>query len=190
MSSRTILIAIVIAAMAVVLAFLGYKSRKTKVFPIIEVSLSEQSRIILIDSMSEEQLKDAITEFVQMYSTSGEVETPNILKEGEGYRLVFSSSVDFELFCWWVNYLVFSDKSKQEIYSVRGWYPFGEVTRDGQKYEFSDKTILLYIPKDDELYDDIYMISPEGKHYQWRFDSNVKEIASRGEKYQDIPNTL
>ena len=190
MYSRTILIVIVIAVLAIVLAFLGYKSRKTKDFPIIEVSLSEQSRVILIDSMSEEQLKDAITEFVQMYSPSGEVEIPNVLKEGEGYRLTFSSHVDFELFCWWVNYLVFSDKSRQEIYSVRGWYPFGEVTMNGQPHEFSSKTILLYIPKDDELYNDIYMITPEGKHYQWRFDSNVKEIAPRGEKYQDIPNTL
>ena len=140
--------------------------------------------------MSESQLMDAVTEFVQMYSASGEVEKPGIERDGEEYRLTFSPSVDFELFCWWVNYLVFSDKNKQEIYSVRGWYPFGEVTMNGQPHEFSGKTILLYVPKDDELYDDIYMITPEGKHYQWVFDRGVRTIAPRNEQYQPLPDSI
>lgn len=190
MFSRVTLTVIIIAILAIALVIFLFVSRKTKNVHIVEVSQSEQPRVILIDAMSEYQLKDAIAEFVKMYSPSGEVEIPNVLKEGEGYRLTFSSHVDFELFCWWVNYLVFSDKSRQEIYSVRGWYPFGEVTMNGQPHEFSSKTILLYIPKDDELYNDIYMITPEGKHYQWRFDSVVKEISPRGEQYQNIPPTL
>lgn len=190
MFSRVTLTVIIIAVLAIALVIFLFVSRKTKNVHIVEVSQSEQPRVILIDAMSEYQLKDAIAEFVKMYSPSGEVEIPNVLKEGEGYRLTFSSHVDFELFCWWVNYLVFSDKSRQEIYSVRGWYPFGDVTMNGQPHEFSSKTILLYIPKDDELYNDIYMITPEGKHYQWRFDSVVKEFSPRGEQYQNIPPTL
>ena len=70
-------------------------------------------RIIRVKSMSPQKLDEAFSELRKMYDSDGEFITPDVVWNGDSPTLIFTKPVDFWMFCWWVNYLVYSEKGKR-----------------------------------------------------------------------------
>ena len=152
---------LLLAFLAIVCLFMS-RHKKDKSGEFKEISTTDKLRTIRLFDMDETQLQKAIDEFIEMY---GDVELPDINPLGESFLLTFKASTDYVTLCYWVNYLVYSDESKQRRFSVLGWYPFGEVTLNGEKQLFINQTVMLYVEEDDNDYDNVRFVTPNGNHY-------------------------
>ena len=183
---------IILAVIAVVCLFFARRKKNSSSGTFKELTKSPAQPIILIHDIDKETLKEAYDRF----SDISEQEVTSIEPEDNGFRLTFTPETDYIAFCYWVNYLVYSDEEKQKRYSVYGWYPFGEVEINGEKQPFSNQTVMMYVDKDDTEHDNISFVTPDGNHYLQPFaiSNNLKKITSDGspsggsESYRPCPN--
>ena len=169
--------------------FLSYSSRKKKSNTgiLLEKSFSNSECIIRTYDMSREELENAIEKFLTVYSEQIEEDKPKISKEGDTFKLSFGLKNDFLMMSFWVNYLVYSDESKECRFTVRGWYTFGEATNNGVVQPFSNQTVMLYVDKDDKDFDNVNFVTPDGKQYHYSFADNggLTAIESGSEEYKN-----
>ena len=183
---------IILAVIAVVCLFFARRKKNSSSGTFKELTKSPVQPVILIHDIDKETLKEAYDRF----SDISEQEVTSIEPEDNGFRLTFTPETDYIAFCYWVNYLVYSDEEKQKRYSVYGWYPFGEVEIKGEKQPFSNQTVMMYVDKDDTEHDNISFVTPDGNHYLQPFAifNNLKKITSDGspsggsESYCPCPN--
>ena len=183
---------IIMAVIAVVCLYFARRKKNGGSGTFKELTKSPVQPVILIHDIDKESLKEAYDHF----SDISEQEVISIEPEDNGFRLTFTPETDYIAFCYWVNYLVYSDEEKQKRYSVYGWYPFGEVEIKGEKQPFSNQTVMMYVDKDDTDHDNISFVTPDGSHYLQPFAifNNLKKITSDGspsggsESYRPCPN--
>ena len=176
---------LIMAAIAAVCLILARRKKNGNNGTFKELTMSPTERVILIYDIDKETLKEAYDHF----SDISEQEVSSIEPEGNGFRLTFTPETDYIAFCYWVNYLVYSDEEKQKRYTVYGWYPFGEVEINGEKQPFSNQTVMMYVDKDDTDHDNISFVTPDGSHYLQPFAifNNLKPIDGGSETYQPCP---
>ena len=139
-----------------------------------EMTTSDIERVICVYDMDSTHLQKTINDFLTMYSEDGDIERPSVSQENGVFKLTFSSALDYLHMCFWVNYLVYSDENQQQRFTVRGWYTFGEAQRKDEVMPFSHQTVMLYVDKADEAYDNISFVTPDGTHYLQPFAANKK----------------
>ena len=180
---------LLLAAIAVACLYFARRGKKEDDSgDFVEKTKVDAERVVCVYDMDDERLQNAIDEFVNMYSDNGDVERPTVRHEGTVYRLSFSSKVDYITMCYWVNYIVYSDEKQLQRFTVRGWYPFGEVLINGEAMPFSNQTVMLYVDKDDKECDNISFVTPDGKHYLQPFaiSGNLKPLDHGSESYQEM----
>ena len=177
---------IILAVIAVVCLYFARRKKNGGSGTFKELTKSPTQPVILIHDIDKETLKEAYDRF----SDISEQEVTSIEPEDNGFRLTFTPETDYIAFCYWVNYLVYSDEEKQKRYSVYGWYPFGEVEIKGEKQPFSNQTVMMYVDKDDTEHDNISFVTPDGNHYLQPFAifNNLKPIVGGSESYRPCPN--
>lgn len=180
---------LLLALLAGVFLLLSRKKSTTKKESLVEATTVEQERVICVYDITEVQIDEVVDEFVNMYSENGDVEKPTIRQEGDHYRLTFSSKLDYISMCYWVNYLTYSDESRQTVYKVRGWYPFGKVQYGQEPVPFSNQTVMFFVDKDDKEYDNVSFVTPDGIHYLQPFAiaDNLSRMDDCTEKYIPLP---
>ncbi len=156
---------------------------------LVEKSTVDSMRVICVYDMDAKKLSDTVDEFMGLYSDNGDVERPAVSQEGDTLRLTFTSSENYISICYWVNYLVYADEDRKHRYTVRGWYPFGDVELNGERLPFSNQTVMLYVDKDDRTYDNVSLVTPDGSHYLQPFaiTGNLRAQKDDGEGYQPMP---
>lgn len=176
---------LILAAIAAVCLFFARRGKNNSSGSIKELTMSPAERIIRIYDIDKETLKEAYEHF----SDISEQEISSIEAEDGGFRLTFTPETDYISFCYWVNFLVYSDEEKQKRYKVYGWYPFGDVEINGVKQPFSNQTVMMYVDKDDTDHDNISFVTPDGSHYLQPFaiSNNLKPIPGGNESYQPCP---
>lgn len=176
---------LILAAIAAVCLILARRNKNGNSGTFKELTKSPDQPVILIHDIDEETLKEAYDHF----SDVSEQEVLSVEPEDNGFRLLFTPETDYISFCYWVNYLVYSDEEKQKRYTVYGWYPFGEVEINGENQPFSNQTVMMYVDKDDTDHDNISFVTPGGNHYLQPFAifNNLKPIDGGSESYQPCP---
>ena len=176
---------LILAAIAAVCLFFARRGKNNSSGSIKELTMSPAERIIRIYDIDKETLKEAYEHF----SDISEQEISSIEPDGNGFLLTFTPETDYIAFCYWVNFLVYSDEEKQKRYKVYGWYPFGDVEINGVKQPFSNQTVMMYVDKDDTDHDNISFVTPDGNHYLQPFaiSNNLKPIPGGNESYQPCP---
>ena len=179
----TVLFSIILLIVRVVKKVIGNKNGGND---FKELTNTQTSRFIYAYDIDEHTLQEAVDNFIHLYSDKGDIERPAIDQEDECIRLTFSPNVDYISLCYWVNYLVHADESKQHRYLVRGWYPFGEVQINGTRQPFSNQIVMLYVDKNDTGHDNISFVTPDGKHYLQPFaiGNNLKPQDDGSDTYR------
>ena len=176
---------LILAAIAAVCLYFARRKKNNSSGSIKELTMSPAERIIRIYDIDKETLKEAYEHF----SDISEQEISSIEPDGNGFLLTFTPETDYIAFCYWVNFLVYSDEEKQKRYKVYGWYSFGDVEINGVKQPFSNQTVMMYVDKDDTDHDNISFVTPDGNHYLQPFaiSNNLKPIPGGNESYQPCP---
>ncbi|MCR5589058.1 MAG: hypothetical protein K6F72_05545 [Bacteroidales bacterium] len=177
---------ILAAIAAVFLIFARKKSCGGK--ELVEKTKAGGERVICVYDMDKERLQNTIDEFIGLYSDNGDVERPKVKSDGKVFRLFFSPALGYVSMCYWVNYLVYADESRKSRYTVRGWYPFGEVLQNEELLTISNQTVMLYVDKDDRTYDNVSLVTPDGHHYLQPFAvaGNLRPVAKGSEDYRPV----
>ena len=178
--STTVLLLVLVA----LFVFYLYKKKATSSSDFKELTMSPSERVIRVYSMDKEQLEKAIEDF----SNISDNLISSISREDDTFRITFKPTTGYIDFCYWVNYLVYSDEEKNQRYKVYGWYPFGEVEINGEKQPFSNQTVMMYVDKDDTEHDNISFVTPDGRYYLQPFaiGNNLKPRDTGTENYSTI----
>lgn len=124
---------------------------------------------IIHATMTREEIDRAIDDFMDMYSTEeNPVQRPVVSQDADGYTLTLPSTINYDLFCFWVNYLVYSDKNKRFNKQVTAWY---EVPQDakGAWSQFAGETLKFFIPESDDEFDNVYFTTKDNRCYKQEF---------------------
>ena len=139
--------------------------------------------------MTENELRDAINAFIEMYEEdmSKNFAAPEIKKGDEGFFLVFEPTLDYRGFCFWVNYLIYSDKNKRHNNDIIGWYEVGNANNN---HPLSNKMLMLFIPESDNEFDNVYLVDDSNKCYiqEFSFNENIIPLKRSIIRYQEIPD--
>ena len=154
----------------------------------IEESAPQGQRVVLAKNMTENELRDAIKAFIEMYKEdiSKNYVEPEIKKGDDGFFLVFEPTLDYRGFCFWVNYLIYSDKNKRHNNDITGWYEVGNTSNN---HPLSNKVLMLFIPESDNEFDNVYLVDNFNNCYKQEFNLDEKIIPLNELiiRYKEIP---
>lgn len=127
-------------------------------------------------AMSREELDRAIDEFVEIYSTEEKaVQRPTVTQDVEGYTLTLPSTIGYNMFCYWLNHLVYFDEEKRFNKQVTGWYEVPEDAEGAWK-PFAGETLKCFIPESDDDYDDVYFTTKDNRCFRQEMDGPLKPV--------------
>ena len=144
---------------------------------------------IFVTNMTKEELLRAIEDFMRIYTQGGHPYTrPAIEEKSQGFLLTFDENIDYFDFCFWVNYLVYSDKAVRHNDHVTGWLQVKDVENENLSI-FAHQTLMLYIPSSDSEYDNVYFTTSDGKCFKQEFSNTqlLEEQTTVLKQYRTIP---
>lgn len=151
---------------------------------------ADGTRIIVV-SMTEKEINQAIDVFMRSYENSVTVDPvrPVMTREDGAFLLQFPNSTPYNLFCFWVNYIVYSNKEKRYNNNVLGWYEVG-ADAVGVWSQFAGQRLMFFIPGSDTEFDNVYFTTEDNQCFKQEFayrarlvklkNSPVKYIAPIG----------
>lgn len=133
-------------------------------------------REIAITGWSEERLHKAVEGFIHLYGQKGSpVPTPAIRSEEGHLVLVLPDDTEYDLFCYWVNHLVYSDKEQRFNDNVTGWF---EVAPDaeGSWKPFAHQTLMFFIPEADREFDNVFFLTEDERCFKQEFANKASLV--------------
>ena len=141
-----IILALIIVAIIILYIIHWWKKRTGQWITTMNHLIKDETWVgkrVIHAAMSREELDRAIGEFVEMYSTEEKsVQHPTVTQDAEGYTLTLPSTIGYNLFCYWVNHLVYFDEKKRFNKQVTAWYEVPEDAEGAWK-PFAGKTLQL-----------------------------------------------
>lgn len=164
------------------LAVIGYFSirAKLKSFDMpAELDTSKlipNNKIILVGNVSIEELKGFAAAFCKQYNEDGLSVKMQLVVTNDGRMvLVFPHDIDFDLFCFAVNYLRYpvSDDNVNPV--VIGWGIFFSY-QGWLKRFFKGDDLMVFVADDDTQYDEVVVVESNGKVWLNSFADRSKKI--------------
>ena len=138
--------------------------------------------------MSETKVNACVADMERMYGQDGDLVKPRVSFDGDYAFLSFDTPIDWMMFCYWVNYLTYSDKGK--IFETVGWYPMSVLkSQDEMSLQLAGRTLMLFIPSSDTEYDNVYLTTPEGKCFKQPFAGFARIVLADSvhRQYEPMP---
>nr|WP_299169027.1 hypothetical protein [uncultured Allomuricauda sp.] len=159
--NRTLIIIIAVAAVALLIksCLPSVKSSRPNqnLLPVEEVI---NDKLISIKSLKKKDLEKAIEQFCNMYNQEGFRALPRLFTIGEDeFVVTFPYDIDFATFCVFVNYLHYPNNIEYSPV-IRGWTTTKE-TEEWVQRPIDNKKVMLFIPKSDDEYDNVYLTTEE-----------------------------
>ena len=124
---------------------------------------------IILAKMSEGEVQTAIKDFIKLCADHGDhIASPVVTKNEDGYVLRLPDSTTYDLFCYWVNYIVYSNKTKRYNDSVVGWYEVPALPLGVWK-PFAGQKLMFFIPATDNEFDNVYFTTKDSLCYKQEF---------------------
>ena len=187
---KGVIIVIVALVFAVIILFFRHKSssgQKQKATTTMNRLLSDETstglRVIEV-TMTEEEVNNAVDGFVKLNSNhNSSVERPMIQQKGDSFLLVFPDNTKYDQFCFWVNYVVYSNRAKRYNDNVIGWYEVGAEAA-GAWSPFVGQKLMFFIPASDDEFDNVYFTTEDNRCYKQQFAFRASLI-EQGEVYKE-----
>nr|WP_299168763.1 hypothetical protein [uncultured Allomuricauda sp.] len=153
------MIAIVAMALVIKSCLPSSKSNRPSgdVLPANEIP---NDKLISVKNVMKQDLEKAIEQFCDMYNQDSFRALPRlfILEEDE-FVVTFPYDIDFATFCVFMNYLHYPNDIEYNP-SIRGWTTTKE-TEEWVQRPIDNKKVMLFIPKSDDEYDNVYLTTEE-----------------------------
>lgn len=184
------LVVIPTALIALLLYYWPFSKKQKNALDNIEEEAPNSYSLILVQNMGENEINDAIESFNKMGKEEDEnfeYYTPEIKNCGNNFMLLFSPIINYRDFCFWVNYLIYSDKNKRHNNDITGWYEVGNTKNN---HPLSNKIIMLFIPENDKEFDNVYLVDNFNNCYKQEFalDEKIIPIDESIIRYKERPD--
>jgi hypothetical protein len=129
------------------------------------------NKIILVDNVEYNLIKQAVQDFTDMYDNPEQFELKPISKlykpQEDQTLIIFPYNIDFEIFCYLINYIKYPIDLKYKA-NVLAWTT---TKPDDPKIisEVSNRNVMLYIDPNDIEYDNVMLIAENEQTYKIRF---------------------
>ena len=184
------LVVIPTALIALLFYYWPFSKKLKNALDNIEEEAPSSYSLILVQNMSEKEINEAIESFNKTgKEEDGNFEnyTPEIKTCGKDFMLLFTPTINYRDFCFWVNYLVYSNKNKRHNNNITGWYEVGNTTNN---HPLSNKILMLFIPESDNEFDNVYLVDNFNNCYKQEFalDEKIIPIDESIIRYKERPN--
>ena len=189
------LIVCIIAILAVA-AIMIYNRRKslppgtTVMDALLTDEVHAGQRIIQTVGMTDDEVRCAIRDYQKLCAEEGEeTEKPVITTSQDTITLRLPNGLSYNSFCYWVNYIVYSNKAKRYNENVTGWYEV-PATAQGAWKPFAGQALMFFIPSTDEEFDNVYFTDHFGHCYKQEFANwaNLILLEKSIRRYQPLPS--
>ena len=147
-------------------------------------------RVIMTKQMNRAEIENAIEGFIKLNEENGSsIARPTVEpKDNDTFLISFPTSTTYDLFCYWVNYFVYSNREKRYNNHVTGWYEVGAEAK-GVWTPFANQTWMFYIPATDTEYDNVYITTESGTCYKQEFSQKAHLVQQKTvhRDYSDTP---
>lgn len=183
MHINPILLAILFVTAVALILWMNRSNRKVsadciKTFPCPQDQTPGGLKLIRIRGIDPALLEKVVKEFIEGYELERAPQVRH--EEGESF-LVADSDMPYMTFCFLVNFLRYCDKDRK--YDVTGWYSMQVNRDDGDGLNLSHQTLMLYIPDEDDEFDNVFFVAPDGRFFKQPFYGRaVLELLSRAHR--------
>lgn len=147
-------------------------------------------RVIMATQMSKAEVENAIEGFTKLNTEDGSSVVKPLVRQvdGDTFLMSFPNSTDYALFCYWVNYFVYSNKDKKYNSNVTGWYEVAAEAK-GLWEPFAKQKLMFYVPESDTEYDNVYFTTETNVCYKQKFTGKASLIQQNTvyKTYVDMP---
>lgn len=150
---------------------------------------TDGKRIIRAIQMTKSEVENAINDFVKLNEENGsEVDRPQVVQQENAFMLYLPDSTTYDQFCYWVNYMVYSNKDKKYNNNITGWYEV-PANAKGVWQQFANQRLMFFIPETDTEYDNVYVMTKDNICYKQEFAFRASFILQSKvyREYNDIP---
>jgi hypothetical protein len=156
--------------------------------------LVENDKLIIVTNLKVDYLKKAIEQFCNNYNQQQYIAIPRLNIFENKYIITFPYDIDFERFCYFINYLEYADQlclKPDYKPEVQAWCS----TKKGDSWmteESVNKRVMLFIPEWDKDYDNVYLTTEDNLGYKIGFalgESHIK-LDKPAKIYQNPPSDL
>ena len=130
--------------------------------------ITDNDKIVTVKNVNDKEIKQVIQQFCDVYNQETFRALPILSSISEKeFVITFPYDIDFETFCYFVNYLHYPNDI---IYDpeIIAW----GTTKSGDSWmtdELINKQVMLYIPEDDQDYDNVYLTTSDDLGYKMGF---------------------
>lgn len=135
---------------------------------VIPTEKNKNDKIVLIENIKLDDLKSAIQKFCNNYNQKELRVLPllTVLSENK-FVVTFPYDTDFVAYCYFVNYMYYPN----DIFyrpTIKAWTSTKQLD-NWMTNEIVNKKVMLFIPSDDEDYDNVYLTTSENIGYKMGF---------------------
>ncbi|MBA4057035.1 MAG: hypothetical protein C0490_20135 [Marivirga sp.] len=125
-------------------------------------------KLIVVKGPKEEQMKKVLEKFCEMYNQNGSTTILKFYKKGDDtFFITFPSDIDFELFCYLINYIKYPMDINYKVEAI-GWTIADHVDSWNTKY-INGKKVIVFIDPDDQEYDNVMLTTEDNAAYEIGF---------------------
>ena len=150
----------------------------TATFPCPQDQTPGGLKLVQVKDIDPALLEQTVKDFVKGY----ELDRMPEIRHEEGCSFVIADSgMPYMTFAFLVNYLRYCDKSRK--YDTTGWYAMQLNREDGDGLKLSHQTLMMYIPEEDDEYDNVFFVTPDGRFFKQPFYGRCTlELLSRSHR--------
>ncbi len=145
-------------------------------------------KVVVVKNVKPEEIKQAIRQFCNEYNKEkySALPTLTIISDNE-FVVTFPYDTDFVNFCYFVNYLHYPHDIPYKP-DIKAW----TTTKQGDtwmKDDIINKKVMLYIPRDDKDFDNVYLTTSDNIGYKmgFAFGEESKQLNKPGTMFQEPP---
>ncbi len=175
MTKTIILVAIVIGAvlLMVLSRIKKVESSVTQTLPGTITKPTNQvknDKLVMVKTVKLDLLKQAIEQFCKSYNQESYVALPRLIVLNDLYIVTFPYDIDFERFCYFINYLKYPINIDLKIYkpNIVAWCSTN--SQDAwMTDDIANKNVMIYIPEWDKDYDNVYLTTQDNIGFKMGF---------------------
>ena len=136
--------------------------------PDLTIHERTNDKLVIVSQANYADLKKVLTGFCKSYNKEENQALPKMTKLSESeFAITFPQDIDFEIFCYFINYIKYPMEVKWRP-DVVAW----TTTKKGDIWTTEksvNKKVMLFIPKDDTEYDNVYLTTVDNIGYKLGF---------------------
>lgn len=146
----------------------------------------ENDKVILIEGADFNDIKKALEQFCNTYNRKKTVAIVHLIKmKDDVSSIIFPYNISFDIFCYFVNYLYYPEDIFYEA-KITAWC----TTLDTDSWmteKIAGKKVMLFIPENDNEYDNVYLTTEDNIGYKLGFAYGGWSELAEPEKNYNTP---